>query len=273
MGLLSRFSTYVKSSMSGYLDRAEDPGQTLDYSYNQQLEQLQNVRRSIADVVTSEKRLELQEAQVQAQLQKLDEQAQQALSLNREDLARQALTRKQQLQESVTTYDQQIAQLKDQQQKFEDLEQRLSARIEAFRTQKEMVKAQYGAAQAQVHIQESATGISEEMADVNLAMQRAQDKVQQTQARAAAMDELMQSGTLEEVGPGAQDDLDRQLSAMTDSAAVDQQLAALKAKLQLPSGEPQPQSLPAPQQQAQQQAPSLPEIGSPGASADHQSNQ
>ena len=245
MGILSRFTTYIKSLMSAFLDRAEDPSMTLDYAYEQQLEQLQNLRRSIADVVTNEKRLELQEAQVQGQMQKLDGQAQQAMDANREDLARQALERKQQLQQYLTTYDQQIQQLKAQQQKFVDMEQRLSARVEAFRTQKEMVKAQYGAAQAQVHIQESATGISEEMADVNLAMQRTQDKVQQMQARASAMDELIQSGTLQEIGPGAQDSLDRQLAAITDSTAVDQQLAALKAQRQLAAGGPPLQQLPA----------------------------
>jgi phage shock protein A len=246
MGLLSRFSTYVKSAMSSSLDRAEDPGMTMDYAYEQQLEQLQNLRRSIADVVTNEKRLELQEAQVQAQMQKLDGQAQQAMAASREDLARQALTRKQQLQESLTTYNQQIEQLKAQQEKFVDMEQRLSTRVEAFRTQKEMVKAEYGAAQAQVQIQESATGISEEMTDVNLAMQRAQDKVLQTQSRADALDSMIQSGTLPEVGPGGQDQLDQQLSAISDHADIDKQLADLKAKMQLPSGtEAAPQLPPA----------------------------
>ncbi|MGO8946377.1 MAG: PspA/IM30 family protein [Ktedonobacterales bacterium] len=242
MGLLSRFSTYVKSVMSSSLDKAEDPGMTMDYAYEQQLEQLQNLRRSIADVVTNEKRLELQEAQVQAQMDKLDSQAQEAMSANREDLARQALTRKQQLQQYIATYNQQIEQLKAQQDKFVDLEQRLGARVEAFRTQKEMVKAQYGAAQAQVQIQESATGISEEMSDVNLSMQRAQDKVQQMQGRAEAMDSLIQSGTLQEVGPGAQDELDSQLSAISDNAEVDKQLAQLKA--QLPSAGATPPQLP-----------------------------
>ena len=246
MGLVSRFSTYIKSVMSSSLDRAEDPGMTMDYAYEQQLEQLQNLRRSIADVVTNEKRLELQEDQIQAQMQKLDTQAQQAVSANREDLAREALTRKTQLQQELATYNQQIEQLKAQQDKFADLEQRLTTRIEAFRSQKEMVKAQYGAAQAQVKIEESATGISEEMTDVNLAMQRAQDKVLQTQSRASALDSLIQSGTLPEVGPGEQDDLDRQLSAVSDKAEVDKQLAELKANMQLPSaGATPPQLSPA----------------------------
>jgi phage shock protein A len=245
VGILSRFTTYIKSVMSSFLDRAEDPGQTLDYSYQKQLEQLQNLRRSIADVVTNEKRLELQEAQIQQQMAKLDSQARQALAANREDLARMALERKQGLQTQLATFDQQIEQLKGQQQKFVEMEQRLSSRVEQFRTQKEMVKAQYGAAQAQVKIQEAATGISEEMTDVNLAVQRAQDKVLQMQARANAMDELTASGTLPEIGPGAQDPLDRQLAALTNKSDVDQQLAALKAQMQLPEGETrQPPQLP-----------------------------
>jgi phage shock protein A len=244
VGVLSRFSTYIKSLMSSFLDRAEDPSMTLDYSYQKQLEQLQNLRRSIADVVTNEKRLELQQAQIEAQMQKLDGQARQALAANREDLARLAIERKQGLQQQIATFGDQIQQLKAQQQKFVEMEQRLSTRVESFRTQKEMVKAQYGAAQAQVKIQEAATGISEEMTDVNLAVQRAQDKVLQMQARANAMDELTQSGTLQEIGPGAQDSLDRQLAAISNKSAVEDQLAALKAEMQLPSGGQAPQQLP-----------------------------
>src|SRR5690348_15639165 len=224
--------------MSSFLDRAEDPGQALDYSYQKQLEQLQALRRSIADVVTSEKRLELQQAQITSQMDKYDGQARQALSMNREDLARLALERKQGLQSQMGTFEQQIAQLKDQQQKFVTMEQRLSARVDSFRTQKEMVKAQYGAAQAQVRIQEAATGISEEMGDVNLAVERAQDKVLQMQARANAMDELTQAGTLGELGAGPGDQLDRQLAQIANQGEVDSQLASLKAQMGLPSGQP-----------------------------------
>ncbi|MBF6591930.1 MAG: PspA/IM30 family protein, partial [Ktedonobacterales bacterium] len=240
MGVLSRFSNYIKTVMSSFMDRAEDPGQTLDYSYQKQLEQLQALRRSIADVVTSEKRLELQEAQVTAQMDKLDGQARQALAAGREDLARLAIERRQGLSTQIATFQQQIDQLKAQQQKFVEMEQRLSARVEAFRSQKEMVKAQYGAAQAQVKIQEAATGLSEEMSDVNLAVGRAQDKVLQMQARANALDELSQSGTLGEIGPGGSSDpLERQLASIANQGEVDRQLAALKTQMQLPSGQPE----------------------------------
>jgi phage shock protein A len=236
VGVFSRFSNFIKTKMSAFLDQAEDPGQTLDYSYQKQLEQLQNLRKSIVDVTMNEKRLELQQAQINAQVDKLDQQARLALGQDREDLARVALERKQGLQTQITTFDQQIEQLKAQQAKFVEMEQRLSARVESFRTQKEMVKAQYGAAQAQVKIQEAATGISEEMSDVNLAVQRAQDRVLQMQARADALDELTASGTLPEIGAPGTDDIDRQLAALTTNSAVDTELAALKAQMQLPSG-------------------------------------
>jgi len=238
VGVLSRFTTYVKSVFSSMLDRAEDPGQTLDYSYQKQLEQLQNLRRSIADVVTSEKRLELQKAQLTADINKYDDQARRALSLNQEDLARQALERKQGIQAQLSGFDTQIDQLKAQQQKFLDMQERLQARVEQFRNQKEMVKATYGAAKAQVQIQEQVSGISEEMSDVNLAVQRAQDKVLQMQARANAMDELTQAGTLGELGAGPGDQLDRQLAQIANQGEVDSQLAALKAQMGLPSGQP-----------------------------------
>jgi phage shock protein A len=236
VGVFSRFSNFIKTKMSAFLDQAEDPGQTLDYSYQKQLEQLQNLRKSIVDVTMNEKRLELQQAQINSQVDKLDQQARLALTQNREDLARLALERKQGLQTQITTFDQQIEQLKAQQAKFVEMEQRLSARVESFRTQKEMVKAQYGAAQAQVKIQEAATGISEEMSDVNLAVQRAQDRVLQMQARANALDELTASGTLPEIGAPGTDDIDRQLAALTTNSAVDTELAALKSQMQLPSG-------------------------------------
>lgn len=239
MGLLSRFTTSLKSLFSAALDQAEDPSITLDYAYQQQLEQLQNLRRAMVDVVTNEKRLELQETQVQTQIVRYEDQARQALAANREDLARLALERRQNLQGEITTFQQQIEHLKAQQETFVQLEQRLSARVETFRTQKDLTKAQYGATEAQVKISEAATGLSEEMGDIRLAVQRAQDKVQTMQARAQAMDQLIEQGTLPEIGqlgPGG-GQVDRQLAQLSNQAAIDAQLAVLKQQVQLASGQ------------------------------------
>ena len=116
------------------------------------------------------------------------------------------------------------------------MERKISSRVEAFRTQKEMVKAQYGAAQAQVKINEAVTGISQEMTEMNLAMQRAQDKVLTMQSRANAMETLIEQGTLSEqglLGSGSGDTLDRELQKISSQQNVEAQLQAMKQQLQL----------------------------------------
>src|SRR5215469_9912188 len=234
MGFFSRLATFFRIRANAALDKAEDPGQVMDYSYSKQLEQLQQLRRSIADVVTNEKRLDLQQSQIQQQVNKLDQQAMQALQANREDLARMALQRKEGLVAQLSSYEQQIAQLRAQEENLINMERKISARVEAFRTQKEMVKAQYSAAQAQVKINEAATGISQEMTEMNLAMQRAQDKVLNMQSRAQAMESLIEQGTLGEQGLlGSGDSLDRELQKLSSQQNVDAQLQAMKHQLQL----------------------------------------
>ncbi len=236
MGFFSRLATFFNIRANAALDKAEDPGQVMDYSYSKQVEQLQQLRRSIADVVTNEKRLEMQQSQLIEKINRLDQQAMQALQANREDLARMALQRKETLLVQINSYEQQLAQLKAQEEKLIDMERTISARVEAFRTQKEMVKAQYSAAQAQVKINETVTGISEEMTEMNLAMQRAQDKVLTMQARANAMEELIDQGTLSEqgmLGAGSGDTLERELQKISTEQNVEAQLQAMKQQLQL----------------------------------------
>jgi phage shock protein A len=242
-GLEGRFSTLVKAKVSSVLDRAEDPAETLDYSYEKQLELLQQTKSGILDVVTSKKRLQSQEGTLRDQVAKLDGQARQALAAGNEDLSRQALTRKQAIADELGSLDQQIADLEHQQQQLIDSESKLQAKVEAFRTQKEVIKAQYSAADAQVQISEAATGVGEQMADVGLAMQRALDKTENMKARADAVGELEQAGTFDdptELGGGG-DDLDRQLEQVTDAGAVDSELAKMKAEL---AAGPEPQQLP-----------------------------
>src|SRR3954467_13451175 len=229
-GLMSRASLVVKSKFSKLLDRAEDPGETLDYSYEKQLELLQNVKRGIADVVTAKKRLEPQETQLQQSVVKLDSQAREAVAAGGEALARQALERKSGLQQQLQTLDEQAKGLQQQQEKLVASEKALSAKVEAFRTQKETIKAQYSAAEAQVRIGEAATGIGEQMADTGLAIQRAKDKTEAMQARASAIDALTAAGTLDDL-TSTSDALDRELNQLSAGAQVDDDLARLRAEL------------------------------------------
>jgi phage shock protein A len=232
-GLSGRMSTVIKAKISKLLDRAEDPGETLEYSYQKQIELLQNVKKGIADVVTSKKRLQLQEQKLQDQVLKLDTQARQALAAGNEELARTALERKNVAQTELQSLDSQVAQLEQQQEQMTESEQKLRAKIEQFRSKKEVIKAQYSAAEAQVRISEAATGVGEEMADVGLAMQRALDKTENMKARADAVQELEAAGTftdLTAIGPG-EDDIDRQLKELSSTSEVDAELEKMKAEL------------------------------------------
>jgi len=222
--------TVIKSKWNQLLNRAENPNETLDYSYEKQLELLQNVKRGVADVVTAKKRLQLQQDKLEQSVPKLDSQAREALAANREDLARMALERKTAAQAQLQDLDRQVSELEQQQVKLEANQKALSARVESFRSQKEVMKAQYSAAEASVRIGEASTGIGDQMADTGAAIDRARDKTEEMQARAAAMDELIDSGTLEDYTSG-ETQLDRELAQLTTKSKVDDELAKMKAEI------------------------------------------
>ena len=231
MGLWQRFTLIFKSKANKALDKAEDPRETLDYSYEKQLELLQKVRRGVADVATSRKRLELQITQLEQQSTKLEGQAKAALAGGREDLAREALIRRSGLTTQITDLQTQLAQLQDQEEKLIAASQRLQAKVESFRTKKETIKATYTAAEAQTKINEAFSGISEELGDVGLAIQRAEDKTAQMQARGQAIDELLASGALDDPTGTSKDSITLELERMASGNDVEAQLAALKAEI------------------------------------------
>ncbi len=235
MSIMRRMSDVFQQKLNHMVDQAEDPNQALDLSYEKQLQALQQVRRNVADVLTSEKRLELQASQLQQNIDKLQQQARTALAQGREDLARMALTRAQTAQVQLDALSQQVTQLRDQEQKLEITAQKLQQKVESFRTQKDTMKAQYSAAKASVQIGEAATGLSEQIADASLMVDRSRDKISQMQARSAAIGQLMDSGALDSLDAGAGDDIDRQLQAASTASSVDLQLEAMKQQLALPS--------------------------------------
>jgi phage shock protein A len=240
MGILQRMSMIFRAKADKALDKAEDPRETLDYSYKKQLELLQKVRRGVADVATSRKRIEVQLTQLTQQSDKLQNQAQKALSMGREDLAREALTRKSGLQQQISDLQAQHAALQREEEKLTLAAQRLQAKVEAFRTKKETIKATYTAAEAQTQIGEAFSGISEEMSDVGLAVQRAEDKTAQMQARAGAIDELLASGALDDPTGTSKDDITVELDRLASTNDVELELARMKGELTGgPGGAPQ----------------------------------
>ena len=233
MGLMSRFSNLFKAKTNTVLDKLEKPEEMLDYSFEKQRELLNRLRRDVAEVVTAKKRLEMQKAKLVANTNTLDDQARRALDSNREDLARLALEHKNAISQQVASMDNQINDIQMQQQKLEDTERRLSSKVEEFKTRKEVIKAQYSSAEAQVRIKESVTGISEEMSDVGVSLNRAEEKAQKMQAKAQALDEMIDSGILTDYtttsGSGGED-IEVELDKVTLKSSIDDELKKLKAE-------------------------------------------
>jgi phage shock protein A len=228
---MGRLWFIVKAKFARLVDRAENPRETLDYSYDQQLALLRQVKQGATEVVTAKKRVELTAGKRRDQLATLETQARQAIASGREDLARVALARKAEVQQELRTLDAQIEELDAQQQTLVARERELRDRIERFRSEKEVIKAQYSTAEAMVQIGEATTGIGKGLAEAGRAIERARDKTEQMQARAAAVDELMAAGTLtDQLGPG-ESPLDRELAELSKSAGVEADLERLRREL------------------------------------------
>jgi len=230
MSLFQRAHDILAAKTNKALDAAEKPDEMLDLSYEQMLDQLTKVRQALVTIVASRKRIELQELQLQHSVAHLQDQAKAALSQGNEALAREALSRKAAAQAQIDGMEPQHQQLTEEEQKMEQTLQALQDRVNTFRTQKETLKAQYTAASAISSVNESVAGISNTLGDSGAALQRAQDKIATMQARAGALDELLQSGVLEDVG-GDTDDIQKELDEAGTAADVDTELAALKAQI------------------------------------------
>jgi phage shock protein A len=230
MSLFQRAHDILAAKTNKALDAAEKPDEMLDLSYEQMLDQITKVRQALVTIAASRKQIELQEQQLQHSVDHLTDQAKAALAQGREDLAREALSRKAAAQAQIDPMEAQHQQLTSEEQKMEQTLAALQQRVNTFRTQKEVLKAQYSAASAESSVNESVAGISSTLGDSGAALQRAQDKIATMQARAGALDELLQSGVLEDVG-GDTDDIQKELDEAGTAADVDHELAALKAQI------------------------------------------
>jgi phage shock protein A len=251
MGIFQRAHDIVQAKTNKALDAAEKPDEMLDLSYEKMLEQITQVRRALVDIAASKKRLELQETQFQHTIDHLQDQAKSALAANREDLAREALSRKAAAQQQIDQMEPQRQQLEEEEKKLTQTLDVLQKRVNDFRTQKETLKAQYTAAKAVSEVDESTAGISKSFSDSGQTLQRAQDKIATMQARSGALDELLESGVLEDVGGGS-DDIQKELDQVGKDSQVDQELASLKA--QLGTGTPEPEALEAAPAESEEKA-------------------
>jgi len=230
MGLLSRMSTVVKAKMNKIVDDAENPNETLDYAYEKQLESLRRVRENVTKMVTAKRMLMSQADKAKKDIVAIDARARKAMELGREDLARMALQHKQTSLLQLEGLDSQIYDMELEQEKLTQMQQRLQAKVSAFKTKKEVIKAQYSAAQAQVRIGSALSGLSEEMGDISLAIERAEGKTEKMKAKAGAIEELAEAGVLDDFTDRS-DPIGRELAQLTAAANVDDELAALRSSL------------------------------------------
>ncbi|GGJ03027.1 hypothetical protein GCM10010885_10380 [Alicyclobacillus cellulosilyticus] len=230
MGWMKRAASIVEAKVNRLLDRLEDPNETLDLSYEKLMDGLAEVRRSLADVVTEQKQLELQMQQVEAEVRRREEEARAAVRAGRDDLAAAALDQKHRLLEQLEQMKQGHERIAAQAERLKAAERRFQDRVQAFRTQKEVTKATYNAAAAEVRMSESLSGIRRELGDVGEALRRANEKAEQMTARAMAMEQLHEEGILEDP-LDQRDRVARELEDLRRQSAVEEELAALKREL------------------------------------------
>lgn len=230
MSLLGRLSFTVRSWLNALLNRARDPAAELDYSYEQLRDELQEVNRGIASVTTQKKRLEMHRERLEAAVEKHDGQVKEAIRQERDDLARRALEKKHAMADQAADLDDQIARLQATQDQLVERQVEFRGRIEGFRTYKETLKARHEAAQASARVAEAFTGAGDEMADVNRAIERAEDETERMEARAAALEELEATGALDDILAEG-DEIDRELERQSTRRRVDQELETLKLEL------------------------------------------
>jgi phage shock protein A len=228
---MNRISTVIKQKANVIIDKYEDPREALDYSYTKQIELLNKLRRDIAEVVTAKRRLEMQKAKLWDNIRTLDEQARRSIDAEREDLAKLALERKNANLLQLQGLDKQIGEMLAEQEKLEQTEKRLSTKVEEFKSKKEVIKAQYSAAEAHVRIKENVTGISEEMTDIGMALNKAEEKTEKMKAKSGALDEMINSGVLTDYTT-SKDNIEKELEQVTLKGSVEEELAKLKAEKQ-----------------------------------------
>jgi phage shock protein A len=232
MGLWSRLRLIFSTKASSAMDRAEDPRQVLDYAYGQQQLLLVKLRQGLVEVATSKQQLERQSKKLASRVPQLDEQARRAIGAGRDDLARIALERKRTALAEIEGLTTQVAEVDAEEKRLAGQERALQVRIEEFRTHRDVVSARYSASEAEVKVKEALSGVSGELAELGMAVGRAEEKADRLQSRARALDSLVDIGALQPTGGG--DYVETELRRLTSGAEIDDELERLKAEIGAP---------------------------------------
>lgn len=208
-------------------DDVEKLKDKLDETYRDQTALLQRVRRSVADVATSRKRIELQLAALNQQGAQLDDQARQLVAAGDDAGARTTLTRKVTLEKTAAELQTRHADLKAEEVKLQDSAAKMEQEIEDFRARKDTLAARHTAAAAQSEMDSATRGINSSVSDVGQAMDSAERHTRELEAKADAVDELVAEGIISKPGETPSDAVSRNFDAALDGPEVERQLNAL----------------------------------------------
>jgi len=230
VGLAARFVLLVKEKLGAALDAAEDPREVLEYAYQEEQRRLVEVRRGLVEVAASKAQLDRAVKRALERIPACEEQAQRALELGRHELAREALSRKHAALAEHEVLERHAAELGDEERRLAGAERQLAARIDEFRSHRTILSARYSSADARVRAAEAITLVSGELAELNLALGRAEEKTERLRARADALDTLIESGAIAQSWGGG-DALGPELRRLASAEAVERELAELTQRL------------------------------------------
>lgn len=231
MGIVNRLGTVIVSKLSKIVEGMEDPREILDYSYEEQLTMLKAVKRGIVDVSASKQSLMSQRTKLNNKVDQLEVQAKNAVKIERDDLATTALEKKEVLKLQVVDLDIGIEQLQREEDALIKTEQDIETKLELFKSKKEVLKAQYSAAESLSKVNESVAGISGNMTDIGSSVERIQDKTDEMRSKATAIEDLMEKGVLSNVVGETRDKIDVELNKVQIESNVRDELVRLKGEV------------------------------------------
>ena len=227
MSLLRRLTTTLSEKANELLDRFDDPGEALDYAYQHFLEQLGRVREAVTHLAIAQQHLVLQSARLEDCAAELEAQAREAVKAGRDDLAREALARRSVIRSGLVSLASERDQLSDEQQRFIDAAGLLESRVEILSTRKESMKASYAVTGSKAEIEEAIAKIRDDVANVSVTVQRAENKSAQLRAQSGRLEALLASGALRDLA-SSPESIGTELRQARGSEDVERELATIK---------------------------------------------
>lgn len=226
MGMLDRFADIVKANVNDLLDRAEDPAKMVDQYLRDLTESLAEVKRETAGVMAEETRTQRLVDENNANIAKYDDLARQALKAGNEDDARTFLAKKQQLVAKGESLAEAATAAHENASKMRQMHDKLVGDIESLHGRREAIKAKVAVAKTQDKVNDLSSA-GDRAAGAMSAFDRMEAKANEMLDRSNAMSELNASPQ------DAAAELEKKYAEAGSTAAVDDELAKLKAEMGL----------------------------------------